>query len=126
MTGISGFIAVLMGAAVSHLLAPVMDTADLNRVGIAASYQIYHTLALLAVLLLSSGNHTMNMNMNGVAAQGVLYGVSGLHKKRKHTRLQTVGHGDGDDDTNRASSASSEQSPPSGGAYGRRRGTRPS
>lgn len=47
--GASGFIAVLMGAAAAHWLAATMDQADILRVEKAATYQMYHTLALLAL-----------------------------------------------------------------------------
>lgn len=47
--GMSGFIAVLMGAAAVHWLATTMDQADIVRVEKAATYQMYHTLVLLAL-----------------------------------------------------------------------------
>jgi len=47
--GISGFVAVLMGAAAAHWLAATMETADILRIEKAATYQMYHTLALLVL-----------------------------------------------------------------------------
>lgn len=51
--GISGVWCVAMGAAASHALAGHMSAEDLLRVEKAVSYQFYHTLALLAAVLLN-------------------------------------------------------------------------
>lgn len=48
---LSGFTAVLMGAAAAHWLGAVMEPQDILRVEKAATYQMYHTLALLAVVV---------------------------------------------------------------------------
>ncbi len=47
--GISGFIAVLMGAAATHWLAASLAPEDISRIEKAATYQMYHTLALLGL-----------------------------------------------------------------------------
>lgn len=49
---LSGAMAVVMGAASAHWLANSMDAAALARIDKAAAYQIYHSLALLAVVAL--------------------------------------------------------------------------
>ena len=48
--GISGFVAVLMGAAAAHWLADTLGPDDLARIEKAAHYQMLHTLAMLALL----------------------------------------------------------------------------
>jgi len=50
LVGISGFTAVLMGAAAAHWLAGSMQPEDITRIEKAAHYQMLHTLAVLALL----------------------------------------------------------------------------
>ena len=50
-TAVSGFIAILMGAAAAHWLEATLDMTDIARIEKAATYQIYHTLALLALVI---------------------------------------------------------------------------
>lgn len=47
--GLSGFIAVLMGAAAAHWLQTSLSPERIATIGKASEYQIYHTLALLAL-----------------------------------------------------------------------------
>ena len=47
----SGALAVIMGALSAHLLKEVLSADDISRIQTAATYQIYHTLALLALLI---------------------------------------------------------------------------
>lgn len=51
ITGVNGCIAVLMGAVAAHWLSGVVEPEDIARVEKAAMYQMYHTLALLALLM---------------------------------------------------------------------------
>ena len=48
---ISGAIAVVMGALSAHLLKGILAADDISRIQTAATYQIYHTLALLVLLI---------------------------------------------------------------------------
>lgn len=47
VAGISGFLAVLAGAAAAHWLVGSLAAEDIARIDKAATYQMYHTLALL-------------------------------------------------------------------------------
>lgn len=47
----SGFSAVLMGAAAAHWLVRTLEPNDIIIIKKAATYQMYHSLALLALLL---------------------------------------------------------------------------
>ena len=51
--GLSGLIAVAVGAFAAHGLAGRLDTASLGWIETGARYQMYHALALLAVALLA-------------------------------------------------------------------------
>ncbi len=50
-TAISGFSAVFMGAAAAHWLGKILEPTDIIRIEKAATYQMYHSLGLLALLL---------------------------------------------------------------------------
>lgn len=50
--GISGAMAVAMGAAAAHWLQGSLDAEGIARIEKAATYQMYHSLALLGVMLL--------------------------------------------------------------------------
>lgn len=52
--GLFGAVAVLMGAAAAHWLQASMDAAAIARIEKAATYQMYHSLALLGAALLPS------------------------------------------------------------------------
>lgn len=49
---VSGAMAVAMGAAAAHWLQGVLDAGGIARVEKAAAYQMYHSLALLGVMVL--------------------------------------------------------------------------
>lgn len=69
---LSGFSAVLMGAAAAHWLQAVLRVEDISRINTAATYQIYHSLALLGLLALSQLQYSWRF---GVTA---LFWVSGI------------------------------------------------
>ncbi len=62
IAGISGFIAVLMGAAAAHWLSASLAPEDLNRIEKAATYQMYHTLALLALAAIMTWNDKIKLS----------------------------------------------------------------
>ena len=83
-TGLSGFLAVLMGAAAAHWLAAIIAVEDLARIEKASTYQIYHTLALLALLPLLEARPSLTRSavafMVGIILfSGSLYAYSFSH-----------------------------------------------
>lgn len=81
--GISGAIAVAMGAASAHWLQAMLDTAAIMRIEKAATYQMYHSIALLAVTTLMEywRSATLRiaallMAMGVICFSGSLYGYS--------------------------------------------------
>lgn len=84
--GLSGFIAVFMGAAAAHWLSNVVNPEDLSRIEKASYYQIVHTLALLAIALLIEKKQKLNLSaysfMVGIILfSGSLYLYSFIHIK---------------------------------------------
>lgn len=86
--GISGFAAVLTGAAAAHWLSGTLGPEDLARIEKAASYQMYHTLALLAAIAIAQTNPALRLHwsarlfMTGIVLfSGSLYAYSALHWK---------------------------------------------
>jgi uncharacterized membrane protein YgdD (TMEM256/DUF423 family) len=86
--GISGAMAVLMGAAAAHWLQNSMDAAGLARIEKAATYQMYHSLALLVLpLLMQHWVHRGFRLAAGLFMTGIIcfsgslyaYSFSGLH-----------------------------------------------
>ncbi len=52
--GVSGFITILLGAVGSHLLSGNISSAHLTAFNIAIKFEMYHTLALLALAFAGS------------------------------------------------------------------------
>ena len=53
---LSGALAVVMGALSAHLLKSVLTATDISRIQTAATYQIYHTLVLLVLVIYYQAN----------------------------------------------------------------------
>jgi len=56
LAGISGAIAVIFGAFGAHALAVHLSDAQMNTYNTASKYHFYHTLAMLATILLYKNN----------------------------------------------------------------------
>ncbi len=62
LAGISGTMAVILGAFGAHALAEHLSDSQLNTYNTASKYHFYHTLAILAVILLQK-NSTTNQHL---------------------------------------------------------------
>ena len=83
---LSGALAVVMGALSAHLLKSVLAAADISRIQTAATYQIYHTLVLLVLVIyyqskpLSQLKHSIWLFILGIVLfSGSLYAYSFSH-----------------------------------------------
>lgn len=63
-TAVNGFLAVLMGAAATHWFASFLSVTDIKRIETAATYQIYHSLAILALLLAYECKNTLKVKVS--------------------------------------------------------------
>jgi len=75
LAALNGFVAVAFGAAGSHVLSGQLDAADLARVRLAADYQLWHALALLAVAALADRRGNLRLFL---AAFCFALGVAGF------------------------------------------------
>ena len=83
---LSGALAVVMGALSAHLLKAILAAADISRIQTAATYQIYHTLVLLVLVIyyqskpLSQLKHSIWFFILGIVLfSGSLYAYSFSH-----------------------------------------------
>ena len=83
---ISGAIAVVMGALSAHLLKGILAADDISRIQTAATYQIYHTLALLVLVVYYQFNPLKHLSssiwlfvLGIVLFSGSLYAYSFSH-----------------------------------------------
>ena len=83
---LSGALAVVMGALSAHLLKSILAVADISRIHTAATYQIYHTLVLLVLVIyyqskpLSQLKHSIWLFILGIVLfSGSLYVYSFSH-----------------------------------------------
>lgn len=70
LTGISGAVAVILGAFGAHALSEHLSDSQLNTYDIASKYHFYHTLALLGVALLYR-----NTNKRYIKWAGYAFGI---------------------------------------------------
>jgi len=70
LTGISGAIAVILGAFGAHALSEHLNDSQLNTYDIASKYHFYHTLAILGTALLYA-----NTNKRYIKWAGYAFGV---------------------------------------------------
>ena len=83
---ISGAIAVVMGALSAQLLKGILAADDISRIQTAATYQIYHTLALLVLVVYYQFNPLKHLSssiwlfvLGIVLFSGSLYAYSFSH-----------------------------------------------
>ncbi len=73
ITGISGALAVIIGAFGAHGLTPHLTDNQMNTFEIASKYHFYHTLAILGMALLYP--HANNKRRVNFAAYGFTVGI---------------------------------------------------
>jgi uncharacterized membrane protein YgdD (TMEM256/DUF423 family) len=82
LAALNGFVAVAFGAAGSHILSGQLDAADLDRVRLAADYQLLHALALLGVTALAERRGNLRLSLAGLCfALGVAGFSGGLYAR---------------------------------------------
>jgi uncharacterized membrane protein YgdD (TMEM256/DUF423 family) len=64
-SGISGFMAVLLGALAAHSLKNSLSAEHLSSFETAAKYQIYHSLALTGIVFLSDKFNNKYLKLSG-------------------------------------------------------------
>lgn len=62
ITAISGMLCVIIGAFGAHKLKPLLSDVMLNAYEKGVQYQFYHTIALLAILILAKNFPEINFN----------------------------------------------------------------
>jgi len=72
IASVFGMLAVILGAFGAHALKPLLDEAGLEVWKTAVSYHFYHTLALLFVSILPSGNSRAGNLAAGFFSLGIL------------------------------------------------------
>lgn len=65
LAALNGFLAVAAGAFGAHALKSRLDPQSLNTFEVAARYQMYHALALLAVAWLATARPSTNVSLAG-------------------------------------------------------------
>ena len=82
LAALNGFVAVAFGAAGSHILSGQLDAADLERVRMAADYQLLHALALLGVAALGERRGNLRLFLAGLCfALGIAGFTGGLYAR---------------------------------------------
>jgi len=77
LAALNGFVAVAFGAAGSHILSGQLDAADLERVRLAADYQLFHAIALLGVAAMAERRGKLRLFMAGLCFALGIAGFSG-------------------------------------------------
>ncbi|MFN7193049.1 MAG: DUF423 domain-containing protein [Rhodospirillales bacterium] len=82
LAALNGLVAVAFGAAGSHILSGQLEAADLDRVRLAADYQLFHALALLGVAALAERRGNLRLFLAGLCfALGIAGFAGGLYAR---------------------------------------------
>lgn len=91
IAGLSGFLCVTIGAFAAHGLSKVLEPKELAWIETGVKYQMFHTIAILAIGILQLCRESLVANkMANFAAGAWAYGILLLVAASMHLRLVRV------------------------------------